>query len=196
MIKKITFLMLAAMTLTVSASADDNLTFNWAHSVDAQTSGGDNVKGIYKATDGNYFAVTSFGTTSTALNVTVDGETLTDASGNAIEGSPYTGTSNNGNFLLQKVDAQTGSISWFVYTKKGDVENGNTLVAATSDGGVVIAAKCRAWVKEAGYDNLLEIVDASGATTTVKDMGTQSGEYRYLIVKLNADGKLEWTRLL
>lgn len=196
MIKKITFLMLAALTLTVSASADDNLTFNWAHSVDGETTAGDNVNGVYKAADGNYFAVTTFGTTSSALNVKVDGETLTDASGNAIEGSHYTGTSNNANLLLQKVDAQTGSIAWFVYTKKGDVDNSYTPVAATADGGVVIAVKCRAWVEADGLDNLLEVVDAQGNTTTVKDMGTVSGEYRYLIVKLNADGKLEWTRLI
>lgn len=195
--KKFTLLLFMLLALTVTKStADDNLTFNWAHCVDGATSAGDNVIGIAKSTDSHYYVATTFGTTSSALNVNFDGEPLTNASGNAIEGSPYTGTSNNGNLLLQKIDPSTGAVAWFAYTDKGDVEQGYTQIVASSDGGVVVSAKVRAWVAEAGLDNLLEIVDATGTKTTIKDLWTQSGEYRQLILKLDKDGKLEWTRLI
>lgn len=196
MIKKFTFLLFAAAVFAANANADDNLTFNWAHSVDGSTSAGDNAVGMAKSTDSHYYVATTFGTTTSAPNVNFDGETLTDASGNAIEGSPYTGSSNNANLLLQKIDPATGSVVWFAYTDKGDVEASYTQIAATSDGGAVISVKARAWVAEAGMDNLLEIVDATGATTTIKDVWTQSGEYRQLLIKLNSNGKLEWTRLI
>lgn len=195
--KKFTPLLFALLALTVTkATAGDNLTFNWAHCVDGATSAGDNVLGITKSTDSHYYVATTFCTTSSALNVNFDGGAITDANGNAIEGSPYTGSSNNGNLLLQKIDPSTGAVVWFAYTDKGDVEQGCTKLASTSDGGVLVSAKVRAWVEEAGLDNLLEIVDATGSKTTIKDMWTQSGEYRQLIFKISSEGKLEWTRLI
>lgn len=194
--KKIFSVALAAFAFAAVANADDNLTFNWAHVVDGATSAGDNVIGMVKAADGDYYVATTFGTTSSALNVNFDGETLTDASGNAIEGSPYTGTSNNANMLLQKVSPETGDVQWYIYTDKGYIEQGYTKMAASSDGGMVIAAKTRAWVADAGMDNLLEIVDATGATTTIKDMWTKSGEYRYIVFKVTSEGKLDWARLI
>lgn len=192
--KKITILLFAVFAIIATANAGVP-SFNWAHTVDGATSAGDNIIGTAKAADGDYLIATTFGTTKTDLGVNFDGATLQDKNGNAIEGSPYTGTSNNGNLLLQKV-ATDGAVKWFAYTRKGDVEQSCSKIVATTDGGAVAVLKVRAWVKEAGYDNLLEVVDAAGAVTTVKDMGTQAGEYRYLVVKINADGNLEWTRLI
>lgn len=194
MMKKVTFLLLAVFAIFATASAE-TLTFNWAHTVDGATSGGDNMIGTAKAADGNYLIASTFGTTDKALNVNFDGATLQDKDGNAIEGSTYTGTSNNGNLLLQKV-ATDGAVKWFAYTKKGDVDQSNSKIVATSDGGVIAVLKTRAWVKAAGYDNILEVVDATGNVTTVKDMGNEASEYRYLVVKFTADGKLDWTRLI
>lgn len=195
--KKITPLLFALLALTVTkATADGNLTFNWAHSVDAATSAGDSPIGLVKASDGALYAATQFGTTTSSPNVNFDGEAITDANGTAIEGSPYTGSSNNRNLLLQKLDSETAAVKWFAYTKKGDVDHAATLIAPSSDGGVVFAAKTRAWVSEAGLDNLLEIVDGTGATTTIKDMWTLKSEYRYIVAKLDANGKLVWARLV
>lgn len=199
MIRKITSLVFAAFAMAATAFADGYLTFNWAHSVDGQTTSGDNFIAMDKALDGNYFVCTQFSTTDKTLNVKFDGETLTDASGTPIEGSTYdtsAGASQNRNMLLQKVNAQTGAVEWFAYTKKGDVEQTSTSVKGTADGGAVMTVKTRAWQPNAGLDNLLEFVDATGATTTVKDMWTKKGEYRFLLLKLDKSGKLEWTRLI
>lgn len=193
--KKITLLLMAVLAWVGSVSAQDAqslLTFNWAHSVDGATDGGDNVLGVVKATDGDYFVASTFGTTNSAINVKFDGETLLGLDGKPIEGSPYQGTSMNANLLLQKV-SNTGSVVWNLYSKKGYIFDAQ--FAATADGGVVAAVKTRAWVASAGLDNLLEIVDGTGATTTIKDMWTSDSEYRFLILKIDANGKLVWSRL-
>lgn len=193
--KKITLLLMAVLAWVGSVSAQDAqslLTFNWAHSVDGATDGGDNVLGVVKATDGDYFVASTFGTTNSAMNVKFDGETLLGLDGKPIEGSPYQGTSMNANLLLQKV-SNTGSVVWNLYSKKGYIFDAQ--FAATADGGIVAVVKTRAWVASAGLDNLLEIVDGTGATTTIKDMWTSGSEYRFLILKIDANGKLVWSRL-
>ena len=138
-----------------------------------------------------YISISHFGTSTTqkALNVWFDGELLKNEHG-AYEGSPYTGTSQNGNMLLQKV-AKDGSVVWTTFTKKGDVDHAQ--VAPTSDGGLIVALKCRAWVKEAGLENMLCYVDATELETNIT--GDQvEGEYRYLIMKITKTGTIEWYR--
>lgn len=101
--KKFTLLLFAILSLTMSLNAQSPLTFQWAHSVDGATTAGDNVMGMCKSSDGYYYVATNFGTSTTqnAMNVWFDGEQLKDKYG-FYEGSPYTGTSQNGNMLLQK----------------------------------------------------------------------------------------------
>ena len=189
--KKFTLLLFAILSLTMSMNAQSPLTFQWAHSVDGATTGGDNVMGMCKSSDGYYYIATNFGTSTTqkALNVWFDGEQLKDEHG-AYEGSPYTGTSQNGNMLLQKV-AKDGSVVWTVFTKKGDVDHAE--IAPTSDGGLIVALKCRAWVKEAGLENMLCYVDATGSENDITGDQVES-EYRYLIMKITKTGMIEWYR--
>lgn len=189
--KKFTLLLFAILSLTMSLNAQSPLAFQWAHSVDGATTAGDNVMGMCKSSDGYYYIATSFGTSTTqkALNVWFDGELLKNEHG-AYEGSPYTGTSQNGNMLLQKV-AKDGSVVWTTFTKKGDVDH--TEVAPTSDGGLIVALKCRAWVKEAGLENMLCYVDATESETNITGDQVES-EYRYLIMKITKTGTIEWYR--
>lgn len=189
--KKFTLLLFAILSLTMSLNAQTPLAFQWAHSVDGATTGGDNVMGMCKSSDGYYYIATNFGTSTTkkALNVWFDGELLKNEHG-AYEGSPYTGTSQNGNMLLQKV-AKDGSVVWTTFTKKGDVDHAE--VAPTSDGGLIVALKCRAWVKEAGLENMLCYVDATESETNITGDQVES-EYRYLIMKITKTGTIEWYR--
>lgn len=189
--KKFTLLLFAILSLTMSLNAQSPLAFLWAHSVDGATTGGDNVMGMCKSSDGYYYIATKFGTSTTqkALNVWFDGELLKNEHG-AYEGSPYTGTSQNGNMLLQKV-AKDGSVVWTTFTKKGDVDHAE--VAPTSDGGLIVALKCRAWVKEAGLENMLCYVDATELETNITGDQVES-EYRYLIMKITKTGTIEWYR--
>ena len=189
--KKFTLLLFAILSLTMSLNAQSPLTFQWAHSVDGATTGGDNVMGMCKSSDGYYYIATNFGTSTTqkALNVWFDGEPL-KGDHSVYEGSPYTGTSQNGNMLLQKV-AKDGSVVWTTFTKKGDVDHAE--VAPTSDGGLIVALKCRAWVKEAGLENMLCYVDATESETNITGDQVES-EYRYLIMKITKTGTIEWYR--
>ncbi len=191
--KKFTLLLFAILSLTMSLNAQSPLAFQWAHSVDGATTAGDNVMGMCKSSDGYYYIATTFGTSTTqnALNVWFDGELLENEHG-AYEGSPYTGTSQNNNMLLQKV-AKDGSVVWTTFTKKGDVDAQCTQVAPTSDGGLIIALKCRAWVEEAGLENMLCYVDATGSETNITGDQVKS-EYRYLIIKITKTGTIEWYR--
>lgn len=96
--KKFTLLLAAFMLLMVSAQAQSPLTFQWAHSVDGNTTAGDNVIGMAKSSDGNYYVATSFGSSSSqtnAMGVWIDG-----VESDEIEGSPYTGTSQNGESVI------------------------------------------------------------------------------------------------
>ncbi len=190
--KKITLFLVAVLAWVGTASAQDAqslMTFNWAHAVEGAVNSGNNVMEMVKTNDDSYLVASKFGSKTGSQTVKFDGEELV-----GVMGSPYSeGNSNNGNLLLQKV-SNAGSVAWNVYTRKGDVSTVN--LAAADDGGIVVALKTRAWVKEAGYDNLLEVVDAAGAVTTIKDMGTTASEYRFLILKLDADGKLSWSRLV
>lgn len=189
--KKFTLLLFAILSLTMSLNAQSPLAFQWAHSVDGATTGGDNVMGMCKSSDGYYYIATNFGTSTTqkALNVWFDGEQL-KGDHSVYEGSPYTGTSQNGNMLLQKV-AKDGSVVWTTFTKKGDVDHAE--IAPTSDGGLIVALKCRAWVKEAGLENMLCYVDATESETNITGDQVES-EYRYLIMKITKTGTIEWYR--
>ena len=196
--KFILFLAACFMLATASqAETQPAVTFNWAHTVDGATSAGDNIIGMVKASGGDYYVATTWGTNSGAsqVNLWFDGEQVTGADGAAIVGSPYTGTSQNGNMFLQKV-SNAGSIVWNAYTRKGDIAHDKSHIVPTKDGGLLAVLKTRAWVAEAGYDNLLEYVDPTGHVTTIKDMGNVSGEYRYLVLKIAENGSLEWSRLI
>ncbi|MDO4160817.1 MAG: hypothetical protein Q4D41_10210 [Prevotellaceae bacterium] len=190
MIKRFTFLLLAVIAATGVAIASNTLTYKWAHVIDGGTAG-DDVVGMAKSTDGNYYVATSFGTTNSSLTVQMDGVDITDSEGNAINGSNYSGTSYNKNLLLQKVDPASGSIIWTVYTRKGSLDDAD--IVATSDGGVVVVMKTRPYNTDEPT-MVSEIVDASNTATTVSDESVLQGEYRTVVVKLDADGKTQWVR--
>lgn len=191
--KKFTLLLFAILSLTMSVNAQSPLTFQWAHSVDGNTTGGDNVIGMCKSSDGNYFVATEFGTSDSqtdARSLWIDGNVVDD-----VEGSPYTGTSQNNNLVLQKLDA-SGNVAWMIYTDEGDVDPTATQIAPTSDGGAVMAIKARAWVEDAGLDVLVNFVVPDGRPVAVRDTKTQEGEYRYVIAKFSSDGQVEWTKII
>lgn len=190
--KKFTLLLLAILSLAMSVSAQNTMTFQWAHSVDGATKAGDNLLGMCKSSDGNYFVATTFGTSDSqdARGLWIDGNLVDN-----VEGSPYTGTSQNGNLVLQKLD-KNGNVAWMIYTDAGDVDHNATQIAPTSDGGAIMAIKTRAWVEEAGLDVLAEFVVPNGEPVKVSDSETQEGEYRYVIAKFSSDGQVVWTKVI
>lgn len=198
--KKFTLLLAAFMLLMVSAQAQSPLTFQWAHSVDGNTKGGNMIVGMTMSSDGNYYVATTFGTSNDeddALNVWFDGEKLYNSKKKLVTGSSYVGTSQNGNLLLQKVDKE-GNVLWNMYTLKGDVEHAATKMVPTSDGGVVMAIKTRAWVEAEGLTNLSSIYQPGkrGLKYVITDDLTKPSEYRYVILKITSKGVVDWYQII
>lgn len=192
--KKISALLVAAVATIATVNAQTSITYQWSHSVDGLVAAMDNVVAAVSDGAGSAYVVTSFGSNSSNANVYFDGATIMGIDGYAIEGS--TGSSNNNNILIQKVDFLTGEVAWFGYTCKGYVEPSYVSLAVTSDGGAIVCVDTRAFIATDGYENLLEYVDATGRVSTIKDMWTAKQEYRFLLLKLTSDGELDWTRLI
>lgn len=110
-------------------------------------------------------------------------------------GAPNKATSGNDNLLLTKVNAD-GTTAWHVYSKQGRVANASA--ATTSDGGVVVAAVTSFTAfnaKEATdipANSILDIVDADNHTTTIEKAFAGSAVYDIVVLKISADGHLDW----
>lgn len=110
-------------------------------------------------------------------------------------GAPNKATSGNDNLLFTKVNAD-GTAAWHVYSKQGRVANASA--ATTSDGGVVVAAVTSFTAfnaKEATdipANSILDIVDADNHTTTIEKAFAGSAVYDIVVLKISADGHLNW----
>lgn len=110
-------------------------------------------------------------------------------------GAPNKATSGNDNLLLTKVNAD-GTAAWHVYSKQGRVANASA--ATTSDGGVVVAAVTSFTAfnaKEATdipANSILDIVDADNHTTTIEKAFAGSAVYDIIVLKISANGHLDW----
>lgn len=110
-------------------------------------------------------------------------------------GAPNKATSGNDNLLLTKVNTD-GTAAWHVYSKQGRVANASA--ATTSDGGVVVAAVTSFTAfnaKEATdipANSILDIVDADNHTTTIEKAFAGSAVFDIVVLKISADGHLDW----
>ncbi len=110
-------------------------------------------------------------------------------------GAPNKATSGNDNLLLTKVNAD-GTAAWLVYSKQGRVANASA--ATTSDGGVVVAAvtSFTAFNAKDATDipanSILDIVDADNHTTTIEKAFAGSAVFDIVVLKISADGHLDW----
>lgn len=110
-------------------------------------------------------------------------------------GAPNKATSGNDNLLLTKVNAD-GTAAWHVYSKQGRVANASA--ATTSDGGVVVAAvtSFTAFNAKDATDipanSILDIVDADNHTTTIEKAFAGSAVYDIVVLKISANGLLDW----
>lgn len=110
-------------------------------------------------------------------------------------GASNKATSGNDNLLLTKVNAD-GTAAWHVYSKQGRVANASA--ATTSDGGVVVAAvtSFTAFNAKDATDipanSILDIVDADNHTTTIEKAFAGSAVFDIVVLKISADGHLDW----
>ena len=111
-------------------------------------------------------------------------------------GARYEGAGFNNNFSLVKT-ALDGTFEWAVYSTSGDFASGNGGVVPALDGGVYVSTVMR------HTDNLrteaIRFVDAAGQETVVDwCLGSDEDQrwYQGLLMKVSAQGAIEWTRLI
>ena len=182
-------MILAASAMPVGAQGF-TATANWVTPINANN--GISTPETVAASDNNTFLVSKFVSkgNDNSLNFVNFGSQEKVAFG-----APNKATSGNDNLLLTKVNAD-GTAAWHVYSKQGRVANASA--ATTSDGGVVVAAVTSFTAfnaKEATdipANSILDIVDADNHTTTIEKAFAGSAVYDIVVLKISANGHLDW----
>lgn len=182
-------MILAASAMSTGAQGF-TATANWVTPINANN--GISTPEAVAASDNNTFLVSKFVSkgNDNSLNFVNFGSQEKVAFG-----APNKATSGNDNLLLTKVNAD-GTAAWHVYSKQGRVANASA--ATTSDGGVVVAAVTSFTAfnaKEATdipANSILDIVDADNHTTTIEKAFAGSAVYDIVVLKISADGHLNW----
>lgn len=182
-------MILAASAMSAGAQGF-TATANWVTPINANN--GISTPETVAASDNNTFLVSKFVSkgNDNSLNFVNFGSQEKVAFG-----APNKATSGNDNLLLTKVNAD-GTAAWHVYSKQGRVANASA--ATTSDGGVVVAAVTSFTAfnaKEATdipANSILDIVDADNHTTTIEKAFAGSAVYDIVVLKISADGHLNW----
>lgn len=182
-------MILAASAMSAGAQGF-TATANWVTPINANN--GISTPEAVAASDNNTFLVSKFVSkgNDNSLNFVNFGSQEKVAFG-----APNKATSGNDNLLLTKVNAD-GTAAWHVYSKQGRVANASA--ATTSDGGVVAAAVTSFTAfnaKEATdipANSILDIVDADNHTTTIEKAFAGSAVYDIVVLKISADGHLDW----
>lgn len=182
-------MILAASAMSAGAQGF-TATANWVTPINANN--GISTPEAVAASDNNTFLVSKFVSkgNDNSLNFVNFGSQEKVAFG-----APNKATSGNDNLLLTKVNAD-GTAAWHVYSKQGRVANASA--ATTSDGGVVVAAVTSFTAfnaKEATdipANSILDIVDADNHTTTIEKAFAGSAIYDIVVLKISADGHLDW----
>lgn len=184
-------MILAASAMSAGAQGF-TATANWVTPINANN--GISTPEAVAASDSNTFLVSKFVSkgNDNSLNFVNFGSQEKVAFG-----APNKATSGNDNLLLTKVNAD-GTAAWHVYSKQGRVANASA--ATTSDGGVVVAAVTSFTAfnaKEATdipANSILDIVDADNHTTTIEKAFAGSAVYDIVVLKISANGHLDWSK--
>lgn len=182
-------MILAASAMSAGAQGF-TATANWVTPINANN--GISTPEAVAASDNNTFLVSKFVSkgNDNSLNFVNFGSQEKVAFG-----APNKATSGNDNLLLTKVNTD-GTAAWHVYSKQGRVANASA--ATTSDGGVVVAAVTSFTAfnaKEATdipANSILDIVDADNHTTTIEKAFVGSAVFDIVVLKISADGHLDW----
>ncbi len=191
--KKFTLLavaVLASASMLASAQSLNGTQTLWAKFVkntqneQALTSQGNQ---MVLAQDGGLYCIGNIGsTTAEQMTVLTDGTNAT----NLAQGIDYSGNSANQGLLIMKLSAD-GELVWTVAQTNGEAAVNENWVAATADGGLVALVNLRHTEGHLG-DNIT-IKDAKGNNFDY-EWTVEARSFRSFIIKIDADGGIEWTR--
>ena len=192
--KKITLLavaVLASASMLASAQSLNGTQTLWAKFVkntqneQALTSQGNQ---MVLAQDGGLYCIGNIGsTTAEQMTVLTDGTNAT----NLAQGIDYSGNGANQGLLIMKLSAD-GELVWTVAQTNGEAAVNENWVAATADGGLVALVNMRHTEGHLG-DNIT-IKDAKEGNNFDYEWTVEARSFRSFIIKIDADGGIEWTR--
>ncbi|MDL2290008.1 fibronectin type III domain-containing protein [Paludibacteraceae bacterium OttesenSCG-928-F17] len=181
-------LLLAISILIISGLSihAQNVQYNWHEGIVSKNSIAPSSLEIDR--EGNLFTLTNFTSLTASLTAEYMGQTFS--------GVRNTATSGNRNLLLVKSDL-SGNFIWGVNSMMGDVDVSASSMVLTNDGGVFLALKIRHTNKnELKNDTILGIKDATGAITKITMEYPSGWIYQAALVKISADGAVEWTKFI
>lgn len=191
--KKFTLLavaVLASASMLASAQSLNGTQTLWAKFVkntqneQALTSQGNQ---MVLAQDGGLYCIGNIGsTTAEQMTVLTDGTNAT----NLAQGIDYSGNGANQGLLIMKLSAD-GELVWTVAQTNGEAAVNENWVAATADGGLVALVNLRH--TEGHLSDNITIKDAKGNNFDYEWM-VENRSFRSFIIKIDADGGIEWTR--
>ena len=191
--KKITLLataVLASASMLASAQSLADTQTLWAKFVkntqneQSLTSQGNH---MVLAQDGGLYVIGNVGSTAAEqMTVLTDGTIST----NVAQGIAYSGNSANQGLVIMKLSAD-GDLQWTVAQTNGEAGVNENWVVATADGGLVAFVNLRHTEGRLGEN--ITITDAQGVSHAI-DWTVDERSYRSGLIKINAQGGIEWMR--
>lgn len=181
------------MMLGVGASAGTQLSSSvagaWAHLLDSDVSD----MGIDMALDRDavYYLSTAGSSVAKAPSLAVYFDNTQVATG-----AVYNGNGTNNNLNLVKLD-HDGNFQWCLYSSEGDLQSNNGNIALLPDGSLIVTAVIRH--TDGRGTHPFTIVDAAGKATSLSWTLVSDDDSRFyqgLMMRVDADGNLLWTKML
>ncbi|MBR6283702.1 MAG: Ig-like domain-containing protein [Muribaculaceae bacterium] len=133
--------------------------------------------------DGGLYVVGQAGSTSSSQNIMFGDEVVAS-------GIDYSGNGANQGLLMMKLD-NDGNVVWKLAQTNGESGSNENWVASTPDGGAVLLVNLRH--TEGHLGESITITDAQGTDFAI-DWTVSERSYRAAVIKVDADGGIEWTR--
>lgn len=174
------FVLIASIAAwSLGASAQE---LNWARTIDSSNSESPN--SIIESADGGLLTFCTFGSRTDGSPVYYNGTQVGT-------GCATTANTDNYNALVMKLDSD-GELLWNVYSNSGDLTVNSSNIAATGDGGAVLALKMR---YANGYpEKYPKFTDADGSEWTLENWNTGYRVQYIVVLKIDNSGNIVWVR--
>lgn len=174
------FVLIASIAAwSLGASAQE---LNWARTIDSSNSESPN--SIIESADGGLLTFCTFGSRTDGSPVYYNGTQVGT-------GCATTANTDNYNALVMKLDSD-GELLWNVYSNSGDLTVNSSNIAATGDGGAVLALKMR---YANGYpEKYPKFTDADGSEWTLENWNTGYRVQYIVVLKIDNSGNILWVR--